>query len=253
MVVYNNVSEIEEYQENLFEIENESPPLLSIEENFHQNISQYPLTDSEIPSAFYDDSKDDPNFYVNEPSVSEKQIKDHPLQCKYCGKGFKHLSKLFEHETKHTGEKNYSCEYCDAKFSNASSVRIHHRSHTGELPYVCSWGCGRKFKSSSALRMHERSHSGERNHQCHICLNAFPRKTHLSRHLKAVHKVVTIREKLEENLQKLINASPPPSLLLPENYILFLQEVVQEIHFDAMKRKSDEAFSYNENSIKVMI
>ncbi|KAK6043706.1 zinc finger, C2H2 type [Cooperia oncophora] len=79
-------------------------------------------------------------------------------QCAYCEKMFHHRRDKNIHERVHTGEKPYTCGYCGRGFSQSQTLTIHIRTHTGEKPYPCSV-CGQEFRDSSALRKHEYRHT----------------------------------------------------------------------------------------------
>ncbi|PIO52715.1 zinc finger, C2H2 type [Teladorsagia circumcincta] len=79
-------------------------------------------------------------------------------QCSFCEKLFHHRRDKNIHERVHTGEKPYTCGYCGRGFSQSQTLTIHIRTHTGEKPYPCSV-CGQEFRDSSALRKHEYRHA----------------------------------------------------------------------------------------------
>ena len=77
-----------------------------------------------------------------------------PHCCKVCGRSFKELSTLQNHERIHSGERPFVCETCGKSFRQRVSYLVHRRIHTGALPYSCTT-CGRKFRYKVTQRTHK--------------------------------------------------------------------------------------------------
>ena len=77
-----------------------------------------------------------------------------PHCCKVCGRSFKELSTLQNHERIHSGERPFVCETCGKSFRQRVSYLVHRRIHTGALPYSCDT-CGRKFRYKVTQRTHK--------------------------------------------------------------------------------------------------
>ena len=77
-----------------------------------------------------------------------------PHCCKVCGRSFKELSTLQNHERIHSGERPFVCETCGKSFRQRVSYLVHRRIHTGALPYSCET-CGRKFRYKVTQRTHK--------------------------------------------------------------------------------------------------
>ena len=77
-----------------------------------------------------------------------------PHCCKVCGRSFKELSTLQNHERIHSGERPFVCETCGKSFRQRVSYLVHRRIHTGALPYSCD-SCGRKFRYKVTQRTHK--------------------------------------------------------------------------------------------------
>ncbi|MGH0166551.1 UNVERIFIED_CONTAM: hypothetical protein FKN15_061270 [Acipenser sinensis] len=89
------------------------------------------------------------------------------IQCVTCGKAFKKLWSLHEHNKIVHGyaEKKFSCEICEKKFYTMAHVRKHMVAHTKDMPFTCET-CGKSFKRSMSLKVHSLQHSGEKPFKC---------------------------------------------------------------------------------------
>ncbi|EHH16472.1 hypothetical protein EGK_11757, partial [Macaca mulatta] len=89
------------------------------------------------------------------------------IQCVTCGKAFKKLWSLHEHNKIVHGyaEKKFSCEICEKKFYTMAHVRKHMVAHTKDMPFTCET-CGKSFKRSMSLKVHSLQHSGEKPFRC---------------------------------------------------------------------------------------
>ncbi|NWH78546.1 ZN652 protein, partial [Piaya cayana] len=114
------------------------------------------------------------------------------IQCVTCGKGFKKLWSLHEHNKIVHGyaEKKFSCEICEKKFYTMAHVRKHMVAHTKDMPFTCET-CGKSFKRSMSLKVHSLQHSGEKPFKCEVRSRLFPHpassqtglRSHMSIHI----------------------------------------------------------------------
>ncbi|KAJ8375014.1 hypothetical protein SKAU_G00055940 [Synaphobranchus kaupii] len=106
------------------------------------------------------------------------------IQCVTCGKGFKKLWSLHEHNKIVHGyaEKKFSCEICEKKFYTMAHVRKHMVAHTKDMPFTCET-CGKSFKRSMSLKVHSLQHSGEKPFKCENCSERFQYKYQLRSHM----------------------------------------------------------------------
>ncbi len=72
-----------------------------------------------------------------------------------CGKLFKRLEHLRNHQFIHNGTKNYHCliENCLSSFTTSSQLKRHQKVHETKCPYICSI-CGDSFRKKVKLREH---------------------------------------------------------------------------------------------------
>ncbi|XP_063063283.1 zinc finger protein 691-like isoform X2 [Engraulis encrasicolus] len=104
------------------------------------------------------------------------------LDCSECGKSFKTLKQLKEHQCGDTGQSTLSCPKCDKRFTSPGNlVRHQQQNHTKRKPYRCSL-CNCRFRRREHLVLHQRTHTGERPHFCPRCQKAFSDPTHLRNH-----------------------------------------------------------------------
>ncbi|XP_051970890.1 zinc finger and BTB domain-containing protein 47-like [Xyrauchen texanus] len=106
------------------------------------------------------------------------------IQCVTCGKTFKKLWSLHEHNKIVHGyaEKRFSCEICEKKFYTMAHVRKHMVAHTKDMPFTCET-CGKSFKRSMSLKVHSLQHSGEKPFKCENCSERFQYKYQLRSHM----------------------------------------------------------------------
>ncbi|XP_026871991.2 zinc finger and BTB domain-containing protein 47 isoform X1 [Electrophorus electricus] len=106
------------------------------------------------------------------------------IQCVMCGKVFKKLWSLHEHNKIVHGyaEKKFSCEICEKKFYTMAHVRKHMVAHTKDMPFTCET-CGKSFKRSMSLKVHSLQHSGEKPFRCENCSERFQYKYQLRSHM----------------------------------------------------------------------
>nr|XP_020457999.1 zinc finger and BTB domain-containing protein 47 [Monopterus albus] len=106
------------------------------------------------------------------------------IQCVTCGKVFKKLWSLHEHNKIVHGyaEKKFSCEICEKKFYTMAHVRKHMVAHTKDMPFTCET-CGKSFKRSMSLKVHSLQHSGEKPFKCENCSERFQYKYQLRSHM----------------------------------------------------------------------
>ncbi|KAM4689548.1 zinc finger and BTB domain-containing protein 47 isoform 2-T2 [Discoglossus pictus] len=106
------------------------------------------------------------------------------IQCLTCGKTFKKLWSLHEHNKIVHGyaEKKFSCDICEKKFYTMAHVRKHLVAHTKDMPFTCET-CGKSFKRSMSLKVHSLQHSGEKPFKCEHCHERFQYKYQLRSHM----------------------------------------------------------------------
>uniref|UniRef100_A0A8C0GHV0 Zinc finger and BTB domain containing 47 n=1 Tax=Chelonoidis abingdonii TaxID=106734 RepID=A0A8C0GHV0_CHEAB len=106
------------------------------------------------------------------------------VECVACGKAFKKLWSLHEHNKIVHGyaEKKFSCEICEKKFYTMAHVRKHMVAHTKDMPFTCET-CGKSFKRSMSLKVHSLQHSGEKPFKCENCNERFQYKYQLRSHM----------------------------------------------------------------------
>ncbi|XP_022903654.2 zinc finger protein 260-like [Onthophagus taurus] len=111
--------------------------------------------------------------------------------CNECGKRFKQMSQLRNHQVLHLNHSqsapNWSshkkCDICNNIFADSKGLKKHIQSvHNKFKPYVCNI-CGHKSSRKAMLDLHLRQHTGEKPYSCHICSYRTGDHNSLRRHL----------------------------------------------------------------------
>ncbi|XP_071451919.1 zinc finger and BTB domain-containing protein 24-like [Hetaerina americana] len=104
------------------------------------------------------------------------------FRCPTCGKGFKQMSQLRNHQVVHLdrrkGEEDglptrwytsKKCSICHKSYSDSKCLKKHIQAvHSKLRPYVCHV-CGHMSARKAMLQMHLRQHTGEKPFKCDTC------------------------------------------------------------------------------------
>ncbi|KAJ8925191.1 hypothetical protein NQ315_001377, partial [Exocentrus adspersus] len=101
---------------------------------------------------------------------------ERPFLCSDCGKGFKTMVQLKNHEVTHKKPEdmpNWSvmrrCTICERFFANSKCLKKHIQSvHENFRPFICNI-CGHKTARKAMLELHLRQHTGDKPHECSYC------------------------------------------------------------------------------------
>uniref|UniRef100_A0A2M4ADK3 Putative c2h2-type zn-finger protein n=1 Tax=Anopheles triannulatus TaxID=58253 RepID=A0A2M4ADK3_9DIPT len=138
-------------------------------------------------------------------SLSNRQLEDGRFQCGACARTFRNAYTLKRHLKLHTEENLYECEYCGKRFNDRSNWKIHLRAHTGDNLYNCLV-CLKSYISPSTLKYHLRAHRKLRSFDCRVCQAPFPEYEELERHVRDVHRGLTM-EDLQMEEEPLLDAA----------------------------------------------
>ena len=105
-----------------------------------------------------------------------------------CGKSFKKLFQLANHQRIHSGDRPFVCHTCGKAFNQEATLRTHMRIHSGARPFKCN-DCGEAFNATSALTAHRQwKHAeGLRPFLCSFCTKSFPTKAAVKKH-ETIHR-----------------------------------------------------------------
>ncbi|TRY86171.1 hypothetical protein DNTS_030220 [Danionella cerebrum] len=104
--------------------------------------------------------------------------------CKTCGVSCSSLKELRVHSRTHSVKKEFCCEQCGKVTFTAGNLKIHMKKHTGEKPFSCS-ECGKHYSSKQSLGVHQRIHTGEKPYKCCLCERRFRDATHFKSHMRS--------------------------------------------------------------------
>ena len=184
----------------------------------------------------YDDEEDDGEIF---DSKSKGGI------CKFCGKTYKSIGHLLNHERKVHGVKNgsqnedkametnsagrpklYSCEFCGKSFVNKLNCSEHRTTHTKEKLFYCE-ECGQGFGFMSSYKYHVKIHmrakglhTDSRNNSlyqyCEHCGNRYSDKKKLKRHIAVKHQNVNY----EKESPRTAEVASKSELSIPDRSLL---------------------------------
>lgn len=83
----------------------------------------------------------------------------------------------------HTDERPFECSTCGKRFRQLPHLQDHERIHSGLRPFCC-WICGKSFSVAARLTEHARTHSGEKPYPCPHCPAAFRARSNLEKHIQ---------------------------------------------------------------------
>ncbi|CAB3245259.1 unnamed protein product [Arctia plantaginis] len=114
------------------------------------------------------------------------------LSCNWCDKKFDAISRLRNHQVKHTKERNFHCDQCGGKFVTQAALIYHVRLHTGERPFPCDL-CDESFLSASRRMEHKRRKHFGPTKECHVChvkfVTGHQLRKHVQRHYNPLSKL----------------------------------------------------------------
>ncbi|XP_062706696.1 gastrula zinc finger protein XlCGF26.1 [Aedes albopictus] len=119
-------------------------------------------------------------------STKAKRHRTKPYQCSQCGRVFRDIRTLSDHERFHQGERPFVCPVCSKPFAIQDSFRKHVKSHAIEDDHFKCETCGKGFKTKSNLKDHYVTHvsSDYRPLGCTLCSATFARKSCLKSHMR---------------------------------------------------------------------
>ena len=132
--------------------------------------------------------------FTNSIALNRHRLGHNPKlehKCDLCGQTFNKAEHLCRHlVTKHSDKKPYVCPKCGKGFKRIDKLKDHQKMHTNVKPYGCGV-CGRRYRYKDGLRYHERTHKRDKKFVCTLCSVPFPRPGMLGQHLLDAHGIAT--------------------------------------------------------------
>ncbi|XP_005179723.2 zinc finger protein 41 [Musca domestica] len=119
-----------------------------------------------------------------EHQYTHKPLEEYPFHCDEpnCGKAFRTSCGFQDHKLRHAGIKKFHCHLCDMKKTSKKELDIHINYHTKEKKYECP-KCSMVFYSANDLRTHDKVvHLKIRRFTCSFCNHQFAKKYALRNH-----------------------------------------------------------------------
>ncbi|XP_055596060.1 zinc finger protein 501-like [Uranotaenia lowii] len=146
-------------------------------ERSHANIRQYECPICQMRFALKNCFK----THVKLHATPKDQFK-----CEFCGKGFRQLCALREHQIIHTQteDRPFKCTLCPITFKRQEALDHHMKEHLGEKQFKCNQ-CPMTYIYQRDLRRHIRlKHEGVKPYVCEVCSMAFTHKARCLNHMK---------------------------------------------------------------------
>ena len=107
---------------------------------------------------------------------------DNACLCIQCGKHFKTVRTLTQHQKIHSGLRPHVCEVCNKSFVRKDTLQEHVKAHDpSKSNYVCQ-ECGKVFGRRFSLQAHVMHHTPENRFACTMCGKKYLTKSNLERH-----------------------------------------------------------------------
>ncbi|XP_055634679.1 zinc finger protein 883-like isoform X2 [Toxorhynchites rutilus septentrionalis] len=126
--------------------------------------------------------------YKTKRTMLDHQLKPYRInnhQCVHCGRVFREISGLADHERSHFEERSFVCPICSRSYTRKDSYRRHVKLHSVEKDHYKCDVCGKGCRSKDNLNVHMRMHTGEKRFKCHMCDAVFAYPDKLKRHIMA--------------------------------------------------------------------
>ncbi|RUS88333.1 hypothetical protein EGW08_003904 [Elysia chlorotica] len=115
-----------------------------------------------------------------------------PYTCDVCGKGFRQVSQMKNHQVTHVKDNSKEvgqywfnakkCDVCDRVFANSKCLKKHKEVvHGNYKPYECTF-CSHTTARKAMMELHMRTHTGEKPFKCDICKYSTGDHNSLRRH-----------------------------------------------------------------------
>lgn len=139
----------------------------------------------------------DASFFSN--TLRQKHMvnvhgEDCTFKCDQCDKVCINKNTLRDHYKRiHLKILKHECNLCEKRFYLPSRLKEHMTTHTGERNFRCEQ-CGKSYTRLRALNTHMQSHLSVKKYKCTMCSASFGQNVCLKNHIKRQHQQVESEE-----------------------------------------------------------
>ncbi|KAK3731788.1 hypothetical protein RRG08_035452 [Elysia crispata] len=134
------------------------------------------------------------NHQVTHVKANSKEVGQYwfnAKKCDVCDRVFANSKCLKKHkEVVHGNYKPFQCTFCNHTTARKAMMELHMRTHTGEKPFKCDI-CKYTTGDHNSLRRHKMRHTGQKQYRCTLCAYTCIQSISLKQHMRHKHPGTT--------------------------------------------------------------